>query len=178
MSPEKMQQYQREINSCPLLEDLTLQEIEELGDNARVEVFAEGREILTEGKMFQGLWMILSGQCNVIKYCGKQPGVLATLEPGNVFGEMSFFEMAPHSATVQATEEVKALCLGREELEALRETCPTVSEKIAVNIVKLLSDRLRRMDDWTCELVETEKNAQRHQEWHEFRARLYSNIFD
>ncbi len=178
MSPEKMQKYQREINACPLLEDVTLQEIEEMGDHARVEVFPEGQVILSEGKMSQGLWLILSGKCDVIKHCGKEPSVLSTLEPGNVFGEMSFFEMAPHSATVQAIEEVKALCLGREEFEELRETCPSISEKIAVNIVKLLSDRLRRMDVWTCELVETEKNPQRHQEWHDFRARLYSNIFD
>lgn len=178
MSPEKMQQYKSEIQECRVLEDLTWQEIEALERHVRFESFSEGEDILTEGRTYQGLWLILSGKCSVLKDCGSTQSVLTTLEPGGLFGEMSFFETVPHSATVRAIQDVEAVCMTRAEFEKLREACPTTTEKIAINIIKLVSDRLRCMDKWTCELVESEEHSQRHQEWHEFRARLYSNLFD
>ncbi len=181
MSPEarkQIQEYHKEIKSCRILEDLSLEEIDRMGDHVRIEDFVDGAEILTEGNLYQGLWLILDGTCSVVKRCESQENVLATLEPGSIFGEMSFFETVPHSATVRAETAVKTLCLTREEFESLRTSCGSITEKIAINLVKSISDRLRRMDGWTCELIETDDNTQRHQEWHDFRARLYSDIFD
>lgn len=178
MAPAELEQYKPEILSCRLLEDLNSPDIVEMGKHVRIEDFSEGDDILTEGNEYQGLWLILRGQCSVVKKCDEQESVLATLEQGNVFGEMSFFEHAPHSATVRAVRDVKALCLTRAEFEKLRLTCPSVTEKIAIAVVKLLSDRLRRMDGWTCELVASGDQSQHHKEWHEFRARLYSDVFD
>ncbi|QDT32541.1 cyclic nucleotide-binding domain-containing protein [Thalassoglobus polymorphus] len=181
MSPEAkkhIQQFHKEIRSSRILDNLTLGEIERMGDHVRFDDFIKGADILSEGNTYQGLWLILDGTCKVIKRCGDQENVLATLEPGTVFGEMSFFECVPHSASVRAETNVKTLCLTREEFEALRTSCGTVNEKIAINLVKLISERLRRMDGWTCELIETDGSTQQHQEWHDFRARLYSDIFD
>lgn len=178
MTSEKYQPYLDAISSCRLLDGLNPEEIRRMGQLSRFEDFDEGEDILTEGNQYQGLWLVLSGQCRVIKQGERTDSVLATLEPGHVFGEMSFFESAPHSATVRAGEPVKALCLTREQFEKLRSSAPLITEKIAINIIKLLSDRLRRMDHWTCELVECDEHSKHHQEWHEFRARLYSDVFD
>lgn len=178
MSHELLKPYSDAIHACRLLEGLSAVEVEEMGLHVRVEDFAQGDEILTEGLQYQGLWLILRGKCEVRKKAGSAERHLATLEPGHVFGEMSFFEVVPHSASVLAVEPVKTLCLTREEFDKLRSTCPCITEKIAVNVVKLVSERLRRMDNWTCELVNGDKNQQRRKEWNEFRARLYSDVFD
>ena len=178
MSPEKMQQYKGEIQECRILEDLSAEEIEALGQFVWFKEFPSGDDILTEGHNYQGLWLILRGQCDVIKDCGEAESNLATLQEGCLFGEMSFFEDVPHSATVRATQPTEVVCMTREEFEKFRKEHPATTEKIVINIVKLMSDRLRQMDQWTCRLVENEVNTQKHQEWHEFRARLYSNLFD
>lgn len=178
MSPSKMDEYRGEIKECKILENLETQEIDTLGEYVVFRSFAKDEEILTEGHHYQGLWLILRGRCDVIKDCGKMESHLATLEQGSLFGEMSFFESVPHSATVRAAEATETVCMTREEFDKLQVSHPAMSQKIVINMVKLISDRLRQMDSWTCRLVESEENAQKHQEWHDFRARLYSNLFD
>ncbi|MBT5020265.1 MAG: cyclic nucleotide-binding domain-containing protein [Planctomicrobium sp.] len=178
MSPTKMEEYRGELKECKILENLEPSEIDILGDYVGFRGFSDGDEILTEGLQYQGLWLILRGKCDVLKDCGDTKGNLAQLEPGSLFGEMSFFETVPHSATVRAIEDTETVCMSREEFDKLQVSHPGISHKIVINIVKLISDRLRQMDSWTCRLVESEENSQKHQEWHDFRARLYSNLFD
>ena len=73
------------------------------------EDFRPGEEILTEGLTYHSLWIILSGRCEVVKSSnGGKPHRLAVLEPGCVFGEMSFLDTAPHSASVRTLSDVVA----------------------------------------------------------------------
>jgi hypothetical protein len=66
--------------------------------------------------------------------------------------------------------------LMREGFEKLRAEHPWAADKIACNLVLILSERLRRMDDWTCELVQNNGSERQHAEWQEFRAKLYSGL--
>ncbi|TWT58108.1 DNA-binding transcriptional dual regulator Crp [Thalassoglobus neptunius] len=177
MSVQSIRDFRSALEKSQILEGLTSDELKALGEVVRYEEFGEGAEILTEGKVYQGLWVLLKGKCEVVK-CNDSCSVLATFEPGSVFGEMSFFETAPHSATVKCCEPSIALCLTKEQYDFARKGLPQVTEKIAINLVRILSSRLRKMDEWTCELVNTDANQNRHQEWHEFRSRLYSDIYD
>lgn len=178
MSPTKIDEYRGELKECTILENLAPSEIDILGEYVVFKGFSDGEEILTEGLQYQGLWLILRGKCDVLKDCGETESHLAQLEQGSLFGEMSFFETVPHSATVRAIENTETVCMSREEFDKLQVSQPAISQKIVINMVKLISDRLRQMDSWTCRLVESEDNSQKHQEWHDFRARLYSNLFD
>ena len=67
----------------------------------------------------------MQGSCEVVKKNkSKSQKQLATLEAGAVFGEMSFFAKAPHSATVRALTAVKVMRLTRENFEVLQTTVP------------------------------------------------------
>ncbi|MCA8998308.1 MAG: cyclic nucleotide-binding domain-containing protein [Planctomycetaceae bacterium] len=166
------------LHGCSLLGDLSEDELQHFLSLTCPETFQAGDEILEEDKVYQGLWIILEGECEVVKRGCNGRNRLATLDPGNVFGEMSFLQKAPHSASVKAINEVHTIRLLREKYDALLECCPTSAQKIAVNIVRVLSDRLRRMDDWTCELVDGQGDQKQHQEWHDFRSKLYSGLFE
>ncbi|GAB4145740.1 MAG: hypothetical protein Tsb009_18030 [Planctomycetaceae bacterium] len=161
---------------CPIFQDMTPEEsrlVLELFEN---ETFPQGEEILVEGLSTRILWIILHGECEVVKSTGNgETRVLAHLAQGAVFGEMSFFQPAPHSASVCATTNVEVMKLSREKFELLREQAPLAAYKIAANTARVLAERLRRMDEWTREQFNG-PNANEHQreEWHEFRAKLYS----
>ena len=79
--------------------------------------------------------------------------MLATLEPYNNFGEMSFFHPAPHSASVRAQTQVKLLYIERSKYDQLLTEEPACCSKLAMNTVASLADRLRRMDEWVDELL-------------------------
>jgi len=166
------------LDRCALLQGLTPDEIQAVLRRVRLEGFTAGEEILTEGNQYHGIWILLSGTCEVIKQGQRRDSRLATLEPGNVFGEMSFFHVVPHSASVRAVDRVETMRLMLDDYQLLREDSPQAAHQIAVNIIHILSDRLRRMDEWTCELVERNADGHGHKEWQEFRSRLYSNLFD
>jgi len=165
------------LKSCALFEAMTPDELDVVFRAMRSESFAAGNDILTEGLTYQGLWVLVSGRCEVVKgAAGKRGNRLAVLEAGAVFGEMSFLEAAPHSASVRAMTDVDTMRLMRENFELLRVECPSAADKITRSLILVLSARLRRMDEWTCGLVEKSDNDRHHDEWQQFRAKLYGGL--
>lgn len=165
------------LTRCTLFQGMTPAELDAVFNLMQAEEFSAGSEILTEGLTYQSLWVIVSGRAEVVKSApGARPSRLAVLEEGAVFGEMSFLEAAPHSASVRALSDMSTLRLTRESYERLRTEFPRAADAIARNLVIVLSARLRRMDEWTCGLVQNSGTERQHAEWHEFRARLYGGL--
>lgn len=162
------------LRQCPILNGFTDQDLEIFLSRVQFEDFAAGEDILTEGLKYHGVWVLLKGECQVLKGPAEKRAKLAVLKPGNVFGEMSFFDGQSHSATVRATTDVQTLRLIHDDFEKLRATHPEVAHKIAFNLVRILAERLRHMDDWICELIEQDGDEDRHHEWQQFRAKLYA----
>jgi CRP/FNR family cyclic AMP-dependent transcriptional regulator len=159
----------------PIFEGFTAEEYEGALALLEQRSYAKGDVILHEGKSEQALWILVKGTCEVVKKNkGKNEHMLATLDAGSAFGEMSFLQKAPHSATVRAATAVKVLRMTRESYEQLHTRNPTAAYKITQIVVSLLAQRLRRMDDWIADLVERPEAANHREEWHDFRAKLYS----
>ncbi len=171
-----MFQFAPQLKKCAILQGLSDEELQVLLNCVTFEDFREGEEILTEGRHYQSLWVLLQGTCAVSKHGTRHDNELAQLGPGSVFGEMSFYDTSPHSASVIATVPCHTMRLMRADYEGLRLMAPDTAYKVALNVVKILSDRLRRMDHWTCQLVERDSNPQQHHEWQDFRAKLYNGL--
>ena len=94
------------LRQVPILRGLDDEECRRLGRVARLEEFPSGAVVLRQGDACQNLWVMLDGECEVVKQLTDGPGtrevVLATLRPLENFGEMSFFQAAPHSAAVSS----------------------------------------------------------------------------
>jgi CRP-like cAMP-binding protein len=78
-----------------------------------------GTAIIKEGDMGRGLFLLLSGSVEVSRNDGGQRVVLATLESGDVFGEISLIEQTPTTATVTALRNSTVLFLSRELFDRL-----------------------------------------------------------
>lgn len=166
------------LEHIPILADCPLDDRLEFDRRVDRRTFQKGEAILVEGRTDPALWLILEGRCEVVK-SGNGHGErrLAALEPGGVFGEMSFLKTAPHSATVRALTDVVVARLTPQAFDELREASPSAAYCIVMNLVTLLSDRLRRMDDRVCELL-AQTSDDRQQEWQDFRARLFAGDFN
>jgi CRP-like cAMP-binding protein len=147
----------------------------EILDMMQLETYPAGKMILQEGQSTQNLWIIVNGHCQVLKENkngGKQE--LATLEKCCVFGEMSFFHLAPHSASVRSLTEVQVLRFPRENYDPLLATSFQAAHKLALNTIAVLAERVRTMDNWTCDLVEKAEAGKHREEWRDFRSKLYT----
>jgi CRP/FNR family transcriptional regulator, cyclic AMP receptor protein len=159
----------------PIFESFSNEEYESVLALLEQRSYAKGDVILHEGKSEQALWFLIKGTCEVVKKNKSQTEhMLATLDAGSAFGEMSFWQKAPHSATVRASSAVKVLRMTRDSYEQLHTRNPTAAYKITQTVMSLLAQRLRRMDEWVGEMVERPDGANHREEWHDFRAKLYS----
>ena len=164
------------INDCVLFHSVTADEMEELLYYSEREEFPEGTRILDEGNATRYLWVIQSGSCEVRKKLSNgTEQSLAQLGPYSIFGEMSFFNPAPHSASVVASTEVNTIRLPGREFDQMLKEGAKGAQKVVFNTLRIMSDRLRLMDKWTAEMVETSGSRAKNAEWHDFRSKLYSD---
>lgn len=164
------------LMEIPAFRGMTEGEIQELLDISETMAFHFGEVVLREGKSTQNVWVVLQGHCQVVK--GLDDGeetVLATLQAPSIFGEMSFFHPAPHSASIRAEDDLRVLRIRREQFDKLIERGSLAAYKLAYNAVRVLADRLRRMDSQFAECVQTQGDDGQMAEWRQFRAKLHGD---
>lgn len=100
--------------------------------------FPAKHTIFTQGEEGRSLYILVSGRVRV--HIGNRE--LARLEQGTCFGEMAVLDAEPRSASVTTLEQCECLMLTQQQLyEAIEET-----PGIAVNIIRLLSRRIRELN--------------------------------
>lgn len=101
--------------------------------------YPSGKMIFAHGQEGRSLYVVVKGKVRV--HLGDKD--LAILDKGSCFGEMSLFDAEPRSASVTAISTCDCLVLTQQQLyEAIDET-----PDIAVNIIRLLSRRIRSQND-------------------------------
>lgn len=159
-----------------IFEGMSVQDRIDLLERMELHKYSPNDRILREGLSIQILWVIVKGKCSVTKTIGEESRNLAELGPGDIFGEMSFFRSAPHSASIMTNTDVEVLMLRRDKYDELETAGSTAAYRIATNTAAVLAERLRRMDDWIGDLVEKPDAAADHrEEWQQFRANVYTN---
>jgi CRP-like cAMP-binding protein len=112
---------------------------------------ASGEALMLEGEKGQQLSIITSGQVRVfLPEAGpnQRPEELelANLRSGDVFGEYSFIDLRPASASVVATEPTVVLQIGQQELYSLLSDHCEIARQVYYNLLLTLIDRLRADD--------------------------------
>ncbi|MEX2112299.1 MAG: cyclic nucleotide-binding domain-containing protein [Pirellulales bacterium] len=172
MEPSKSDEL---LARVPAFRGLNAGERHQLQEIGREKTFEPGERVLVQGKTSQYLWFVLDGQCQVVRdSLHDGPVVLAELGPLQLFGEMSFFSPAPHSANVVAKTALRLLCIDRSDYDDLIRDNVPAAYKLAYNIVEGVAAKLRRMDERMAELsAEQDGQDDRHLEWRQFRERLF-----
>ena len=93
-----------------------------------------GRALTTEGQPGREFMIIVEGQASV----RRDGRLVATLGPGEFFGEMSLIAGAPRSATVTAETDMLIETLNRREFSAMLDENPSLARKVLVGAVKRL----------------------------------------
>lgn len=127
------------LRRIPLFEHLTYQELMKALQIMRLETFEAGETIIHEGDSDDRLFISLNGVVDVVK----QRQVIATLEPGSFFGEMSLVDRGPRSASVIARQACRLLVIFREDFFRLLNREPRVAVKVLWSMWRVLNQRLR-----------------------------------
>ncbi|MFY9588094.1 MAG: cyclic nucleotide-binding domain-containing protein [Actinomycetota bacterium] len=99
---------------------------------------AEGKVLAHQGSPGREFYVILDGKASV-SIDGSE---VATLGPGDFFGEMALLDQGPRVATVKATSPMEVAVLDPREFSTLIEEHPGVARKV----LKVMAQRLRKAE--------------------------------
>jgi CRP-like cAMP-binding protein len=106
--------------------------------------FRAGESVLYLGEIDRALYIITAGHLEVLVPQGLQGlRVFATVEPGSVVGEQSFFDGKPRSAMVRSVSDGEMLRLSFDSFEALSARAPTLARDLLLDLGRILAIRLR-----------------------------------
>ena len=110
--------------------------------NEREVAFEAGQLIVRENKLNKKMYIILSGKVRVFKTYMNRKVTLAVLGQGEIFGELSFFDAAPRSASVEALVSCRLLEIDGDEANRQIESLP----KWVLPVIRKILQRFRLAD--------------------------------
>jgi CRP/FNR family cyclic AMP-dependent transcriptional regulator len=132
------------IPKCDLLENFSPSEVRLLAHFMDVYQAPLGTEIIHEGDGGDFMLMLIEGRVEVHKRDRwNTPQLIAVVEAGKTLGEMSMIDGEPRFATCIAAEPTVFAVLDRENLARIIVEQPMLGAKILMELVLMLSQRLR-----------------------------------
>lgn len=143
-----------DLGALPLFGGLPPDALQRFAERAETVHVDAGQIVFAEGDHARSLYVLTSGLLDVVKSCpdkaanGELPEChLAPIKPGDCFGEMSFIDMQPRSATVRAIESSDLWVWTYASIHERYCKDQKCAMLLVMNIARELSRRLRRTDE-------------------------------
>jgi len=141
-----------------------------------LKTYQKGDTLFVEGDDSQDLYFLVSGHLEVLKGDKK---IEEIMEPGALFGELSFLLGAKRTATVRAENEVRVLRIPKNELSDFFKQFPAVDQRITEILARRLDERsqavygLRQICDKLPDAVMLTDQSGRIVAWNAAAEKLY-----
>ena len=109
-------------------------------------LYARGDFAVRRGELDRSFFIISRGSFEVRVPTDNGPRPARVLEPGDLFGEVGFFDGLPRSADVVALEDGEALVLTQGAFQRLRLTHPRLALRFVLDLGRILGERFRASD--------------------------------
>ncbi len=126
-----------------LFKDFLPGELDQLSQKGVLNTFNAGAEIFAEAQAAQSMFVIRSGTVKIAREAADKTIQLAQLGTGAHFGEMSFVDGEPRSASASATERTEVLEIRFDALRSHFDQNPAVAVKFFRSMSNFLAGRLR-----------------------------------
>lgn len=127
------------LRSVPLFSDLEREELERFSRVAVPRSFPPATRVFHEGDHSDACYIVRSGSFRVTReHSDGRAITLATLGPGDIFGELAMLDGEVRSASVESLEEGELLALPAGEVRALLARHPDITVKLVAALVRRL----------------------------------------
>jgi len=116
---------------------------------SRFEQHAAGKRLIVEGETSYEIYVLLSGMVSVKRKTGSTETELASLGPGDTFGELALLDFGTRSASIDVTTDTRLLVADRASLFRLT----SLEGKLYRNLAIMMASRLRETDTMLSELA-------------------------
>lgn len=131
------------LQNISFFKELSPAELQTVNGIAKVETYGPGDKVFEEGDKADALYVIKFGSVRISHSARNNEVDIAQLGSGSHFGEMSFVDGEPRSATVEALEKSELVWIGFAELKSLFDKHPAIAVKAYKSLAHFLCRRLR-----------------------------------
>jgi len=136
------------LPAIPLFAGLAPDALESLAGSMRTRRFRRGEVLFHLGDPGDALFVIVSGEVKIsLPSETGDEAILASLGPGEVFGELALLDGAPRSATATARVPTETVMLPRERFQVLMATEAPVRDALLASIAAELRRLTRHVED-------------------------------
>ena len=129
------------LSRAPLFEGLSKKELAQLARTTEDLEVGAGKVLCKEGRFGSEFFVIVEGEAEVTK-----EGVhLATLGPGDFFGEVALIERSPRIATVTAKTPLRFFVLSSQGFWGLLDHTPQVERKVLRTLARRVYETTEAM---------------------------------
>jgi predicted RND superfamily exporter protein len=104
--------------------------------------YEPGEKLVEQGTTGRSMYMILEGEADVIRTDNGAERKLATLEAGQIFGEIGYIRATERTADVVANSHVSLLCFDYARMQKDLKYFPNIVAQLNFNISGILGERL------------------------------------
>lgn len=134
------------LEDSPLFRNMTNYQRRKAVLISELSEFEEGELLVEQGTIGRDMYLILSGEAEVIRRDGSNEShKLAKLSPGTIFGEIGYIRETERTADVRALSKISALRFDYERMQKDLKFFPNIVAKLNFNISYVLGERLAEM---------------------------------
>jgi CRP/FNR family transcriptional regulator, cyclic AMP receptor protein len=132
-----------QIENVPLFANLAQAQLEPLRKDAVRQLYKAGETIFNHGDLPEHLYIVEEGVIDIVLPAKGEEIILASIEAGSFFGELSVFDSHPRTATARATADTSLICIPLTSIAALTNRSPTAARQF----MSVIIHRLRTADE-------------------------------
>lgn len=125
-----------QLRKVPLFEGISNADLERIAESAKERRFEVGTPIVSAGEPGHGFYLIIDGRVEV----KRGDRTIATLGPGNYFGELALIRERPRAATVVAKDPTTCLVLARWDFKGIVVANPSIAIRLLETVANRLQD--------------------------------------
>lgn len=134
------------LTSVPLFADLSQDELERIAAVAVPRAFPRGVRVFHEGDQSDACYIVRSGDLRVTReHSDGRAIALATLGPGDFFGELAMLDGGTRSASVETLSDVELLALPAADMRRVIAEHGDIAAKLIVAITRRLRETNERV---------------------------------
>lgn len=137
-----------DLRALPLFGGIPEDALVRFVDRCEVQHVEAGAAVFDEGETARTLYVLKEGTLDIVKRRGDGEVLIGEVHPGECFGEMSFIDMQPRSATVRARTGAEIWLWTYQSIHQRYCQDQKCAMLLVMNIARELSRRLRRSDDF------------------------------
>ena len=135
-----------QLKRLKVFADMTEQQVSVFADSVEPIQAKANHIIIKSNEPGDCMYLLLDGDVRVSEFVEGRETMLATLETGDFFGEMSLVDQRPRSADVVANRDCTLLKITKQAFDQVIVDHPDTASRFLLGILRTVAGRLRKLD--------------------------------